>query len=128
MAKEFSLEKRKQVYNKFKGRCAYCGNKVEYSKFQVDHITPKYRGSTNSELSKYGISKGSNDIDNLNPSCKSCNSSKSTFTIDKWRKEIYLKIDRIRRDSSTFRLLERFGFIRVKKIDLLFYFEKTKRS
>src|SRR5690606_25518191 len=113
MSKSISIEKRTSVYNKYKGRCAYCGDKIEYKNMQVDHIVAKYRGYYNSDLEKYGIVKGTNHIDNLNPSCKSCNSSKSTFTIEKWRNELALKAMRIKRDSSTFRILERFGVVKV---------------
>ena len=52
-----------------------------------------------------------NKIENYNPSCRSCNSSKSTFTLENWRKEIELKKKRIIRDSSTFRILQRFKLI-----------------
>ncbi len=33
--------KRFQVYNKYGGRCAYCGKKIEYKDMQVDHIDPQ---------------------------------------------------------------------------------------
>ena len=35
-------EQRLQVYNKYNGHCAYCGNEIEYSEMQVDHILPMY--------------------------------------------------------------------------------------
>ena len=36
-------DKRLKVYNKFDGRCAYCGQKIEYKDMQVDHIFAKDR-------------------------------------------------------------------------------------
>jgi len=126
MARGISLEKRKVIYNKYKGKCAYCGCKLDRLKFHIDHITPKFRGSTHEEVQKYGRVKGSNDVENLNPACISCNCSKSTFTIEQWRIELSLKLERTRRDVSSFRIMERFGIVKVSNKDIVFYFEKTK--
>ena len=90
----------------------------------VDHITPLYRGYSNKDLEHYGVVKGTNKIENLNPSCPICNISKSTFTVDKWRVELSLKIDRLRRDVSNFRLAEKHGLIRLTNKPIKFYFEK----
>lgn len=123
MAKEISVKKRKLVYNKFKGKCAYCGDKLLYKNMAVDHITAKYRGSTHSEIRAYGLEKGTNDIENLNPSCKSCNSSKSTFTVSDWKKQLQQKHNRLLRDNSSYRILHRFGAIKYKD-NITFHFEK----
>ena len=113
-------EIRVKVWKKYNKKCAYCGVVLEYKKLQVDHIKPIYRGSLQTELS---VTKGKNNISNYNPSCGSCNSSKSTYTLDRWRNEILMKQDRLRRDSSTFRLLERFGLVKCNKNIVKFYFE-----
>ena len=126
MAKDISDKKRQIVYEKYKKRCAYCGVKLTYDKLQVDHITPKHRGSYNSDLAKYGIVKGTNDLYNLNPSCGSCNSSKSTFTLDKWKEQLGLKHERLLRDNSSYRILNRFGAIKYKN-NIKFHFEKYNR-
>jgi hypothetical protein len=123
MAKDILEKKRRIVYKKYNQKCAYCGIHLLYKQMQVDHITPKYRGSTQEEISSYGLFKGTNDIDNLNPSCGSCNSSKSTFTIEKWRKELVLKEMRLMRDNSTYRILKRFEVVKVVKNQILFHFE-----
>lgn len=128
MAKEITYNKRKIIHEKYNKKCAYCGVSITYKEMQVDHIIPKYRGSTDEEINLYGLTKGTNDINNLNPSCRSCNASKSTFTIDKWRKELVLKEMRLMRDSSTYRILKRFEIISVVKNQILFYFEKTDNN
>ena len=55
-------------------RCSYCGNKFKDDLWDacLDHIIPESRG-------------GSNKHDNLVPACRSCNSSKSTKTLDEYR-------------------------------------------
>ena len=113
MAKLISDKKRLIVFKKYKGKCAYCGCRLTKDNWHVDHITPLYRKSSNKELLQYGIVKGTNDIDNLNPSCPTCNISKSTFTVDNWRKELQLKVGRLRKTTSTFRLMEKYKCIKI---------------
>lgn len=40
-------EIRKKVWEKCDYKCAYCGETLEYSKMQIDHITPKFKGGEN---------------------------------------------------------------------------------
>jgi 5-methylcytosine-specific restriction endonuclease McrA len=58
------------------GRCACCGKKAELT---ADHIVPLSRG-------------GSNDIANIQPLCKLCNSKKHTKTVD-YRQVVQLGMD-----------------------------------
>ncbi len=51
---------------KYENKCLKCG---EEKKLTADHVVPLIAG-------------GSNGIDNIQPLCKSCNSSKGTKTID----------------------------------------------
>ena len=126
MAKITSDKNRVLVHSKFKGRCAYCGDKIECSKMHLDHIKPRHRGFTDEELHGYGIERGSNNIDNLNPSCAVCNISKSTFTIEVWRRELILKVDRLRKNVSNFRIAEKYNLVKVNNTEIIFYFEKFK--
>lgn len=124
-------EVRRVVFEKYKGKCAYCGIKLEYDNFHVDHINAKFRKSTQSELSKWTNGsrlKGRDTMCNYNPSCVSCNCSKSTFTIEKWREQLSLKKDRIKRDSSTYNILLRFKQIKESTSPIIFYFEKNTKS
>jgi hypothetical protein len=103
---------REKVWKKFDCKCAYCGNDLEYSKMQVDHINAKYLG-------------GKDNIDNYNPSCRECNFYKSTFTIEGFRKQITTILDRVRKPFIV-RLAIKYGLISFKPFDGLFYFEKQK--
>lgn len=122
---KITAKKRLSVYDKFKGKCAYCGCNILLSKFHIDHIEPKHRGYSQHQLNSWGskIIKGTDHIDNLNPACISCNLSKSTFSIEDWRKEIELKKDRIKKDSTNFNILLRFGLIKEITIPVIFHFE-----
>lgn len=62
---------RAKVYNKNNGKCVGCGSTEN---LEIDHIKPIARG-------------GNNDMDNLQPLCKSCNAQKSTKTQAEWEEE-----------------------------------------
>ena len=59
----FSKKTRIAVHEKYGGRCAYCGRKIELKDMQVDHFVPQ-RGWNES---------GSNELPNLMPACRMCN-------------------------------------------------------
>ena len=104
---------RKQVYEKYNGHCAYCGCDLAYKDMQVDHVTSVYGNN------------GSNDIDNLMPACRMCNFYKSTFTLDKFRKNLETLHERLLK-LFIYRLALKYGLISEHKKDVVFYFEKEK--
>ena len=63
-----SKAKRKQVYDKYGGHCAYCGKKITMGELSVDHITPTSHG-------------GKDNIENLRSSCRSCNNMKGEGSV-----------------------------------------------
>jgi 5-methylcytosine-specific restriction endonuclease McrA len=64
-----TLEQWEKLKQKYNHTCLSCGKVEPDIKLELDHIVP---------LSKHGT----NDISNIQPLCKSCNSSKGTKTID----------------------------------------------
>ena len=73
---------REQVYNKYNGRCAYCGMEVEFKNFQVDHYWPKFLAHLEPLLDN-------NRPDNLMPSCRKCNIHKHGMRPEVCRKIKY---------------------------------------
>jgi len=63
--------KRVEVWKKSKGFCWYCGRELA-SVFDVDHMIPISRG-------------GTDEIGNLFPSCKSCNTRKHDRSLEGFR-------------------------------------------
>ncbi len=130
---------RELIYNKYGGRCAYCGCELN-GKFQVDEFLPVKRKqklikNPNKEERFYSLYKRVPDgchhperfhIDNQNPSCARCNRWKSDMGIELFRKEIEQQVIRARRDSTNFRMAEDFKMIEVTNAPVLFYFEKQK--
>jgi len=60
---------RQQIFERDNHECQYCGASDDLT---CDHIVPLMRG-------------GTNDNENLNTACRSCNSSKGDKLLDEWR-------------------------------------------
>ena len=91
--KTFPANERVAVYSKGKGKCAICGKFVSFDDFTIDHIIPLAEG-------------GTNKIENLQCTCKSCNSLKQNLLPDDLMKkltEIVLYQMRINYDESFWR-------------------------
>ena len=101
---------REKVYNKCNGHCAYCGCELEYKNMQVDHVKSLRCG-------------GTNELDNMLPSCRSCNHYKRTLDLEGYRKYLAGISHRLMRDSIPFQVAIRFGIVRHIKDDVTFYFE-----
>lgn len=105
--------KREAVYRKYDGRCAYCGNKIAYKDMQVDHFIPR-RGYSE---------KGSDDIENLMPSCRRCNHYKRATPLELWRifiQEIPMKL---RNANYIYKVGLDYGLIIENEHPVVFYFE-----
>jgi hypothetical protein len=114
------VNKRDRVRLMFGGKCAYCGVYLEKT-FHMDHVEPIYRGWVE-RPSRSGI-----DVeDNLFPSCPRCNLWKKAFSVEEFRNEISLQIERLRKYSAPFRLAESFGMIKESEVPIVFWFEKYK--
>lgn len=101
---DISKSKRREVYNKFSGKCAYCGDNINFKDFHCDHIIPK-------------VLKGNYQIENLFPACYLCNMTKGDLNIEEYRD----KISNLP-DTNCFNLYQK--YYKIKKIPIIFYFEK----
>lgn len=74
-ARTVSLQnKRRYLWKRQKGKCAYCGQLCGVGKrrFTVDHIVPIAKG-------------GTDDFSNLAGACGPCNADKADRSLDEWR-------------------------------------------
>lgn len=115
-------EHRQIVFNKYNGKCAYCGCSLG-SKWHVDHIVPKRRGDSEATLKKLNKVRGSDNFDNLNPSCIRCNIRKNSLTLEQFRSEIQEQVKRLKRDSNQFNLALDYNLIEETNKEVKFYFE-----
>ena len=73
---QHSTNKCNEIYMRYKGRCAICGNPIDFGSFTVDHKNPLARG-------------GSNEYDNLQATCDSCNHMKHYLTQEEFMKKLW---------------------------------------
>ncbi len=104
---------REEVHNKYNGHCAYCGKEITIKSMQVDHIIPKKLD-------------GSDEIGNLNPSCRSCNHYKRSFDLETFRRYMQGLHTRLQNDYIT-KIAIRYGVAKIVPFDGVFYFEKENK-
>jgi len=110
--RKLTAAERQQIYEKFGGRCAYCGCEITIKDMQADHVVPLHLG-------------GADDISNLYPACRACNHYKSTFDVEKFRAVIEQAPNVLMRDSATYRNIAKFGLINNPEDPVVrFWFEK----
>ena len=106
---------RAKIWAKFGGKCAYCGCEISLKDMQIDHIKPKRSG-------------GTDDMDNLNPSCRLCNHYKRANTLEEFRSwQLGGLVERLRK-IYIFKVAERYGIIKVNGFDGKFYYEKLNND
>ncbi len=119
-----SKKKRLEVYEKTNGHCYYCGKSL-LRQWQVDRIMPLYKNDTAEFLENHGITRGTDDMDNLAPSCARCNHWKGTMSIITFRKQIKAQHERLLRNAPGYRLAYDMGLIQFDT-KVIFYFEKER--
>lgn len=88
---QFNDFQKKSVYAKCNGKCAICGKPAKFKKMTIDHITSLSRG-------------GTNNYDNLQLACLSCNRLKSNLTMQELADKI-ADITKYNRKQTFFRIL-----------------------
>mgnify|MGYP000858725485 CR=1 FL=1 len=105
---------RQAVYNKYGGRCAYCGKELEYKDMQVDHIDPQRY---------YDDKKKADQMENLNPACRRCNHYKRGNSLGGFRRLLKTLHQRVR-EIYICKVAEDYGVIKVEPWDGKFYYER----
>jgi 5-methylcytosine-specific restriction endonuclease McrA len=111
---------RQEVYDKYNGKCAYCGEDINLKKFQVDHIHPRHLSHLeNLDNDRY---------ENLNPACRKCNSFKAGSVLEIFRSELSLQVERLLRNNTwaarQFDRALRFKQVEITKRPIVFHFEE----
>jgi 5-methylcytosine-specific restriction endonuclease McrA len=104
---------RQAVYSKYGGRCAYCGREIAYKDMQVDHMIPKANG-------------GTDDMENLMPSCRTCNHYKRAERLEYFRQMIATIPKKLGEREYIYKVGMAYGFYDAEPMDVVFYFEKVR--
>ena len=111
-----SKKNREIVRRKYDGKCAYCGIKL-IKGWHVDHIKPQTFG-------------GTNDLENLNPSCKDCNNYKCHTDLEGYRNQLHNLLNRkpeyLFKSKTKMKVAINMGSIQHTIWDGKFYFENLK--
>lgn len=70
------------------------------------------------------FNESANCLENLFPACAPCNLLKTTYSLEMFRKQISLQVERARKSSMNFRTAERFGQISIVEKPIVFWFEQ----
>ena len=106
---------RKQVYDKFQGRCAYSGQPLD-DKWQVDHATSKRKNFYNA-CYNYGDAEkfkerldSVNKFENLLPACRIINHYKRELDVEGFRKylaDFHIRLAKLPKNPKVQRSMRR---------------------
>lgn len=106
--------KRRKVYNKFSGRCAYCGLELN-GKMHIDHVVDKegfkqriHNGTEVPDFLKHLTVEDVDHIDNLFPACANCNLYKERLSVQGFRERI-ADIPRQLRRINIYNIARKYG-------------------
>lgn len=109
--KQIQIETKEKVFNKYKGKCAYCG---------IDLV------------SGWQIDGEDDELKNLKPACKDCNTYKRGNKLETFRiyaKKLFNdKIHYLFTHKSKMQVAMNMGVITHKEWDGIFYFERVKKK
>lgn len=114
---------REAVYQKYDGRCAYCGKKIEYKEMQVDHLIPIQQ----ERLKKYSEEEIER-FENYIPSCRTCNHYKRAHSLATFRRYIEEIPMKLTRDNYIYRIGRKYNLIVECPQKIKFYFELTEEE
>ncbi|WP_262246981.1 HNH endonuclease [Parapedobacter soli] len=128
---------REEIRMKYGGRCAYCGCELG-QRWHADHLIPIRRSERNMreyngnlvrdawgkiKTEKYIINPEADCIDNMMPSCASCNILKNSLPLESFRSVISGFITSLNRDINQYKISKRYGLVQETGIEVKFYFE-----
>lgn len=116
-------QKRRLIYEKYDGCCAYCGCEIDLKDMQADHIKSVY---ANSDIHKDMTDEELYDLDNLLPACRQCNFYKSTFDLETFRKRLTDTMMKNLQKEFSYRLALKYGLIEEHIAPVKFYFEELE--
>ena len=113
--KSVSKSEREAIALKTNNRCGYCGIDLKKG-WHLDHIVP------------FASNAGKCEESNYMASCPQCNMFKQSWSLEQFRSELSMQVERARDYSVNFRFAEKYGQLELTKKPIIFYFEKLNNS
>jgi hypothetical protein len=130
--KPLTKAERKSVFDKYGGKCAYCGCPLP-ARWHADHLLPVERELT--YVRGVGLVQSGNAlrpenhrIENMNPACPPCNISKHTLSLDAWRKWLEGHVRALNAHNTPYRLAKAYGLIQETGKPVIFHFETLSQG
>lgn len=127
----FSKKQRQIAYDKYNGRCGYCGDEIKIKDMQVDHIIAQMSFLMNVKnrfrvphFLKHLTEHDIDHIDNAMPACRICNKRKDTCDLELFRSELQDQAKRAAKTSANYRMALKYGQIKETPKPIVFYFER----
>lgn len=136
---------REIVFNKFGGKCAYCGEVLQKG-WHVDEIEP-VRRTWEYVLDENGkrVRKGGSEygefltrtkvlhperfnLDNQYPACASCNINKHSGSLEEFRELIQGFMKHLNEINTQYKIAKRYGLVKEEIKPVVFYFETIKNE
>jgi 5-methylcytosine-specific restriction endonuclease McrA len=115
---------REAVFNKYEGRCAYCG--CELSKgWHTDHLKPVRRSVRKNGRLRY---PNRDCLENCMPACASCNINKHQMSLEDFRNLIAGFMKHLNERNTQYKIAKRYGLVVEVDKEIKFYFEKTEET
>ncbi|WP_374440580.1 HNH endonuclease signature motif containing protein [Epilithonimonas sp.] len=128
-----SKKNRDILFQKYGGKCAYCGCDLQKG-WHADHIEAVIRNSHYNpkthrwEFDGTYVNPEKNHIDNMNPSCASCNINKHQLTIEQFRDLIQNFVSSLNEYTVQYKIAKRYGLIQETEKKVRFYFEDYRQN
>jgi len=122
-------EQRQSVWDKSNGLCWYCGDVLPKKGWNADHLKPigrrsAYNRHTGKRKATGKLRHPENDvIENLVPSCATCNSWKGNMSIESFRK-VLTNLSNTILNHANVRMAKRYGIVEIEPQKIVFWFEK----
>jgi 5-methylcytosine-specific restriction endonuclease McrA len=119
---------RELIFNKYEGRCAYCGCVLEKG-WHVDELIPVKRNYVYNKTKAKFVPDGTCEhperfnIDNQMPACASCNINKHSMSLEDFRYLIQGFMKHLNEVSTQYKIAKRYMLVTETFKPVLFYFE-----
>lgn len=110
---------RQEVFNKYGGRCAYCGKVLSPKGWQLDHLIPVQR-----ERCGKATELEVENFKNFMPSCRRCNHYKRAHSLETFRRYIEEIPQKLQEDNYIYKVGLDYGLIEAHPRKITFYFEQ----